>query len=434
MTVGLTLPFVTEPDPDRAGEGSLDPLGLARIAERLADELSPEVTARMSRIRFVTAIAVASHALVEPADLVGPDGTPAYLAFEWHLVEAFVRSRPESGTDAVPGILKARTRLREPRRHLDSGSYLETPKVFGFHGVYKRLAKDLGIVDDSLVLLAQGDKLVETWERDQGLGGFSNRRAGSPGGKFGAVLASEVRRTLEKGAVQLGPTSRWWRTISAALAPASAARAERRRLWGWLTDSHHLVRRELASLIAVSRDDESSERESVEQLLTLKLSPDLRTRLEAVVAFEGAVRPLDDGFRLLRSIASQRTPSAVSPKDAGEHPKFAAVAATLPDALKAAGERLEAVGLAADLETSLGHLTEHMTGEQRVEAVLDRHDAVQAAKGKRSWFERDERGFAVRGIGRFDEPFVDRTEYLHPYRISALRSFARDLRPNVSSS
>jgi hypothetical protein len=173
MTVGLTLPFVTEPDPDRAGEGSLDPLGLARLAERLADEVAAEVTARMSRIRFLTAIAVSSHILMEPADLVGPDGTPAYLAFEWHVVEAFVRARPDSGTDAVHGILKARARLRE-RRHLDAASYLDTPKVFGFHGVYKRIAKDLGIVDDALVLLGHGDKLIEIWEREQGLNGFTS--------------------------------------------------------------------------------------------------------------------------------------------------------------------------------------------------------------------------------------------------------------------
>src|SRR3954447_21591325 len=139
MTADLTLPFVTAADPDRAGEGSLDPLGLARIADRLADELAPEVTARMSRPRFVTAMAVASHVLREPADILGVDGTPAFLAFEWHVVEAFVRSRPETGTDGVPGIRKANTQLREPRRHLHKDSYLETPKVFGFHGVYKRL-------------------------------------------------------------------------------------------------------------------------------------------------------------------------------------------------------------------------------------------------------------------------------------------------------
>jgi len=115
-----------------------------------------------------------------------------------------------------------------------------------------------------------------------------------------------------------------------------------------------------------------------------------------------------------------------------DHPKFRPVAETLPDALKAAAERLDEVGLtglAVDLETTLGQLAERLPRAQLVEAILDRHDAVQSAKGKRSWFERDERGFAVRGIGRLDEQFVERVEYLHPYRIYALRSFAQDLRP-----
>jgi len=433
MTIGLTLPFVTEADPDRAGEGSLDPLGLARIAERLADELAPEVTARMSRIRFLTAIAACSGALVEPADLLGPSGTPAYLAFEWHVVEAFVRCRPSSGTDAVPGILKARTRLRDRRRHLDAASYLEIPKVFGFHGVYKRLAKDLSIVDNDLVLLAAGDKLLETWEREQDLDGFAQKRPGTPGGKLAAVIASEVRRTLEKGVVQLGPTSRWWGIISAAVAPGDASRGERRRLWGSLSDMRHPVRRELALLLAEKPDAQSSERETLEHILSLKLSLALRSRLQAISAFEAAVRPLDDGFRLIRSIASQRTPSAVSSSEAAEHSKICTLATSLPDALKRAREPLEEVGLGVDLEMALGHLTEDLPPDQFVEALLDRHDAVQAAKGKRSWFERDERGFAVRGIGRLDEAFVDRTEYLHPYRLNALRAFARDLRPTLSS-
>lgn len=429
MTTGLTLPFVTAADPDRAGEGSLDPLGLARIAERLADELAPEVTARMSRVRFVTAIAVASHVLLEPADLLGADGTPAYLAFEWHVVEALVRSRPETGTDAVPGIQKARARLREPRRHLDKDSYLETPKVFGFHGVYKRLAKDLEVVDDDLVLLGNGDALVEVWERDQRLDGFSSRRAGSVGSKLAEVLADEVRRALDKGAVQLGPTSKWWRAISDALAPGSAGERERRRLWRWLTDTRHPLRRELATLVAANREWQLSERETVERFLVRNLSGELRAHLDALATYEAAVRPLDDGFRLLRSVASQRAPSAVSADEVAEHPKFRAVATALPDAFKVAAERLEEVGLAVELETTLGQLAEPMPRAQLAEAILDRHDAVQNAKGKRSWFERDERGFAVRGIGRLDESFVERVEYLHPYRISALRSFAKDLRP-----
>lgn len=433
MTAGLVLPFVTEADPDRAGEGSLDPLGLARIAERLADELAPEVTARMSRLRFLTAMAVCSHALEAPADVVGPDGTPAYLAFEWHVVEAFVRSRPESGTDAVPGILKARARLSDPRRHLDAGSYLQTPKVFGFHGVYKRLAGDLGIVDDDFVLLGRGESLVEVWEREQGLDGFTRKRPRTPGGKLAQTLASEIARALERGAVQLGPKSGYWGTISRALAPGSAGNGEGRRLWDWLTDDRQPVRRELASLIGQDLEAEGDERATVEQLLASGVSTALRERLEAVGAYEAAVRPLDDAFRLLRSIASQRTPAAVSPADAATNPKVRALSSAIPQALEAAVDPLETVGLSADFETALGSLGEDMAADQRVEALLDRHDDVQARKGKRSWFERDERGFAVRGIGRLDEGFAERSEYLHPYRLIALRSFARDLRPALAS-
>ncbi len=103
MTAGLTLPFVTEADPDRAGEGSLDPLGLARIADRLADELAPEVTARMSRIRFVTAIAVGSQAMLEPADWRGSDGTPAYLAYEWHCGRSLRSASTSDGRRRCPG-------------------------------------------------------------------------------------------------------------------------------------------------------------------------------------------------------------------------------------------------------------------------------------------------------------------------------------------
>jgi hypothetical protein len=427
MTVGLTLPFVTAADPDRAGEGSLDPLGLARMADRLADSLAPEVTARMSRIRFLTAIAVSSRVL-ESSDLVGPGGTPAYLAFEWHVVEALVRVRPETGTDAVPGIQKARSRLRERRRHLDGPSYLETPKVFGFHGVYKRLAKDLEIVDDDLSLLGGGETLLAAWERDQGLAGFLEGRTGTAGGKFAATLAAEVRRALQNESVQLGPTSRWWNEISRTLAPGAARRPESRWLWRWLTDVRHPVRREVIELVAAQDVAGRSEREMVDGFLGLPLSPDLQERLRAVSAFEALVRPLDDCFRLMRSIATQRIPSAVAPSVVVGNPGFQAAAQALPAAFKMASERLAALGLASELEQSLGGVAERMSPDQLVEAILDRHDQVQAAKGKRSWFERDESGFAVRGIGRLDEPFVERVQYLHPYRLFALRSFAQDLR------
>src|SRR4051812_5913001 len=254
MTAGLTLPFVTEADPDTQQEGSLDPLGLARIADLLADEIAPQVTARMSRVRFLTAIAACSSVTEEPADILSADGIPAYLAFEWLVVEAMVRKSPTSGTDAVPGIQKARRRLRtEWGSHLDAGSYLQTPKVFGFHGVYKRLARDLEIVDDALGLLPAGEKLLETWERGLGLEGFTLKRRGTKGGKLARRLGDEVGKALAAGAVRLGYSSAMWRDIAAAFAPGDAPRSERQLVWKWLTSTRRPVQDELQARLAAER-------------------------------------------------------------------------------------------------------------------------------------------------------------------------------------
>lgn len=89
---GLALPELTAWDPGVTGEGSLDPMGLAVISDRLADQLIPGVRARMQSIRFVTAMAVGSVACETLADEKPGDdiSTPA-ICFEWVLIEALVR-------------------------------------------------------------------------------------------------------------------------------------------------------------------------------------------------------------------------------------------------------------------------------------------------------------------------------------------------------
>ena len=56
--MNLTLPQLSDADPTISGEGSLDPLGMAQLADRLAESLLPGLRARMRRIRFLTASAV----------------------------------------------------------------------------------------------------------------------------------------------------------------------------------------------------------------------------------------------------------------------------------------------------------------------------------------------------------------------------------------
>ena len=208
----MSLPFLTDLDPDESREGSLDPMGLAPLADRLADLIAPDVTARMSRVRFITAIAVGATVTAGMQDLIAADGvTPAYIAFEWHLVEALARQRDlqASATLGVPGIGKARSMLAlGSGRHLDSHSYLKGPRVFGFTGVYKRLARALGIVTPEIALLERGDTMrCGSGSRNPASEGFTEQRLGTAGGNLARSLVREVQRALFEGSVRLTPRS-----------------------------------------------------------------------------------------------------------------------------------------------------------------------------------------------------------------------------------
>ena len=101
----------------------------------------------------------------------------------------------------------------------------------------------------------------------------------------------------------------------------------------------------------------------------------------------------------------------------------------LPAAFDAALVKLERLNLAEDFEWALKRFRSPMPAEQLVEELLEHHEQIQAAKppGKRPWFDRDSRGFLVRlGYEVREEPSVP-TEFIHPYRIGAIRSFLSDL-------
>ena len=426
MIEGLTLPFVTEPDPDTMSEGSLDPLGLFGTANQLADLLAPEVTARMSRVRFLTAICVGSAVVGEPEHWTAADGTPAYLPFEWLVVESFVRAGPPGRLDRVPGISKARARLSDRRRHLDGPSYLKTPKVFGFFGVYKRLARDLQLVDDDLVLLPQGRELLLVWEREQHLDGFTDARGGTAGGRLARRLRDEVRSALSHGGVRLGPTSRRWREIAYPLAPSGAGPAEAEALWGLLR-SGDLERTRYIEAVTALPVGIDTEREALETIARDSQYPDLCKRIEAVLAFEGLVRHLDDAFTFVRVVASERSPRAVALPGIAASPTIDKAARGAPLAYAKASAALEPFGLAATLENQLGAFAEPHSAADFVDNLLARHEQVQAAKDARSWFEREQDELRVRRLGRIDGGFTPRHELLHPYRVRAVRSFAVDL-------
>jgi hypothetical protein len=220
------LPFLSLPDPKVSGEGALDPLGLATIADRLADWILPGFTARMARPRFLTAMAVAAVVCDGFEDEATADGTPAHLVFEWHLVEAFVRAAERATVSRTPGIDKATT-ARNEGVPMSARRYLKTPMVFGFHGVYKRLGRHLGVVDDELTLGESGYALLKVWEREQGIPRFveSIGRGGSHA--FRETVRAAVIDGVAAGCTKRSSGWRGWEMLAKHLSPGLAGKRER---------------------------------------------------------------------------------------------------------------------------------------------------------------------------------------------------------------
>ncbi len=72
--------------------------------------------------------------------------------------------------------------------------------VFGFYGVYKRLATHLDIVDGDLALGKNMHRLLKVWQREQELIGFSDHeRIDGDGPRLRKALREAVREALPSG-------------------------------------------------------------------------------------------------------------------------------------------------------------------------------------------------------------------------------------------
>lgn len=425
MITGLMLPALTVADPPVAGEGSLDPLGTAALAERIAEFLVPDVRARMSRVRFLTAMAVGAIVNDEVDEVSRNDGraTPA-LAFEWLLLEGFVRKNIALPT-AVPGIAKARG-VRSAGGRLGADTYLKAPGVFGFNGVYKPLAVGVNLVTDELRPNGRATDLVSVWEREQNLQGFLTGSSSSDGGKLRVRLASAVRAAVDAQACTEPNRSPVWSELPRRLVPTEPGRDEARLLREWIMD--HPIRGELSRIIAPL--GEGSDEELLHQARDMA-SVELRLPIDAALAYEEFTSHLDVAFRALLRRSTQLNSSPLTPASAGELTAVADAARELPSLYVASFDRLAPLGLNLDLERRLGMFAEPMNASELAEALLAHHDNVQAAKtprGKRPWFEPYGSGFVVRGPYRIDAA-PERRPFVHPMRVWSLHQFLRDTAP-----
>jgi hypothetical protein len=421
-------------DPLAQSDVSIDPLGLALVYERLADRMLPGMTVRMRRPRFLTALAIGAFICGEYGpDTVSSDGvTPPYLVFEWWIVEAFVRaSTVLENNRQIPGFRKVDT-ARLAGRPVDAPAYLKTASVFGFTGIFRRLARRAQVLTENNLLDEAGHRLVKLWADEQGLDGFYRGETG-PGATLRADLTKAVADGIRDG--RTGPRpGRFAQTIATHLDPSKPGRRERALLRELIDDragNPVEVRYVTEALAKRGAPLEFLDEAGVLRSLRLHAPDHLRTTLNAIDVYEEFCRPLTDAFDWLRYLASENPQYGVS---AGEFLKQAPVAELthrLSLAIDGASENEILTELWPERTEVFARLREVHRPAELLDAVIDHHREVQRRKppdGKRAWIEETSRQrLLVRAAYRLESAPPNNLPYVHEYRLPTLSRFLADL-------
>jgi hypothetical protein len=446
-------PFLTEKDEKESSEGGIDPLGTEPLADALAMRLALGVRERQRHPRFLTAMAVSLSLCDEFGDeVVASDGvTPAWLVFEWYVVEGLVRTRGQTPKDiqGLPGRDKAGRALAD-HVPLSARRYLKNPTVTGFHGAFWQLASALGI-EQGERLGGRGFDLLEVWAKDQALGGFVGTGDGRGKG-IRQMLKEALRLGLAKAAV--ARTNGWegWGFFSDHLAPYEFGRCEKRFLWDALMEdtvgckpetqqNGAPFRREVLSFL-VSDEGRRLWRQEVSsgsfservfhEALRPRASADLRRLLLAIDIYERFARLAQDAFDdCLYEMTRKR--GMFSATELGRLASVKEARQRLPKMFGEIMDRLEPFAQALRFQQTFALLSEASSAGHWVERLMEHHRKTQKQKppkpdGKMTWWEGDGSGYIIRPIGHRDEPAPHDGSYVHFYRTIPLWSFASDLR------
>ncbi|MCA9194716.1 MAG: hypothetical protein KDB03_23255, partial [Planctomycetales bacterium] len=431
VRVSIVLPSLTTFDPETSSEGTLDPLGLYLIADQLATRLVPAVRERMQRIRFLTVMAVGAVLSEELEWKAGDSGCEPWLVWEWLVVEALLRSptiAPE--LRGVPGTLVTKRALRS-HQYLDERSYLKTPRIFGFHGVYKRLAIHLGLVDVHMNPQASAEELVQAWAHDHG---WLTRQEVN---QVFEVWRTGLRRSLE--ATPPRTHTYWsgekWEQLAQSTRPDGAGKHEKKILSRLLLNNDY---RSLGALPDIwSLQDELDDDIYCEERVFAELKsrvPNLSTLIDAITVYEAFCRKLTDGFNLIRKHAMYADMRGLNVTELGGEPAFVGAVADLSSAFESAYVTLQAFDgrLASEFDERFRAFSEPMESSETAVALCEHHEAIQRGKsesGKRTWFDRlgDDRIYLRQQYREsITDPLPDR--FVHDYRARPIRNFYKDLK------
>lgn len=428
------LPFLSQFDPPERAEGSLDPLGLYAIADALGVRLAPGVRERQSKPRYLTLALVGMAACGEELVASGEKkGLPAWLVYEWLVVESLVRQlRGTASIQGIPGRDKVLSTI-------DIGdvvcmrTYLKTPSVFGFHGIYRVLGVKAGLFDAEGHSLEGGNRVLSAWQSDQGMAGFTGGQG--PGREFRRAIERAVQAGVEVGHTR-DPGAQLRGLISAHLSPREPGPREREALWAALTQNDALrgeYARQLTSKEGQIEWQQSEGSEARFQAwLTPRASLPMQQLLKTIRSFERLARLLTDAFDETRfRMTQERTPVDIAWLGNGGAMKLAS-----EDCLSAYGDAVSDLGeidpgLRLRAERAFAWVGEANTSPSFAAHLLEHHGRIQKAKppsGKRPWFDTFGDGrVAIRPGYTLADFSVQPETFVQAYRTNPIWSFACDL-------
>lgn len=435
----MFAPLLSEYDPKDSGEGAIDPLGMYAIGDALAVRLAPGVRERQSHPRFLTVMAV-SHAVCSgfEDDRIAKDGiSEPWQVFEWYVVEGLVRSSGTSGRQGgVPGTEKVAVAVRAGVP-VSASSYLKIPRTFGFHGVYRTLARELRV--ETLNHLGEaGFEILAAWSEERNLRGF-NDWSGGTGSTLRTALFKAVDEGLSKGHTCRSAVWEGWKFMAEHLAPDDIGKKEGKAIVRALLGDTGGFRKNVMKFLVSSEGRAVLSDALAEGFLSEKkfhkglrrcADGELRDLLDVIRVYEQFSRLLQDAFDDCLYEMS-RNKRRLSFRDLCSCKGVMPASERVPDLYVRLLNMLAPYGLSMRLQEMFEDLSDRLPAQDWTVALLEHHRLIQKRKppnGKAPWFERfDDGSYLVRRGYLRDKPGLHKDEYVHDYRTKPLWSFARDL-------
>lgn len=160
----LTVPFLTDLDPQAAVKGSRDPLGIQTIWARLGRHVVGNLTTVSTSVRDFTTLILGYYFAERVASEFGGDGDlPVFL--RWEQLAAYARGEI-NGDWSFRGVERVKKNLQDGA-HVRLGTnamaqILSNQKTYGLWGLYTVPARSSGLVEGNPTrLTAVGRQLVE---------------------------------------------------------------------------------------------------------------------------------------------------------------------------------------------------------------------------------------------------------------------------------